>query len=307
MQEHRLVYYPEDRLSPDVFDSQPEETKYDWRHRLYLVSRGHSTTQRLQTTQHPRAKKSRDGLARLNKTFTYTSPSLPPREKPDKIHFETSFVWNNSLISRQQSSATLMHSTCPVTFPKSQRFTSNKKESLQPTAANLTLPSTLRERSCSLGKGERSRVENLQGMEAPPPTKYNATPIKSQQGVVFGLSHTYYRKVYQDSSPQKLDTDKTPGPGEYNVVQPPGKNKKMMSILGRIEPKARKSSLDPSYKIADDIVRNQRYWGITFGIGGRANLANMNQVPGPGSYISTLEPHSHRRASFTFSRGKKLV
>lgn len=222
---------------------------------------------------------------------TQTSMNYSPANQDQYvITYTDSVLWN-------QSSSTWMHSTPIHSFPKAIRF-QGKNSNLQ--LDNIHLPTTLNKRTTSLGYAQKEFIPESQLNNAkniPSPNFYHLKDWLEEdqiarRGKSFGLGYSYYQRVYTPEMkhhPNPMFFRENPGPGSYNVVNEPGKNRKKFSLIGKgiTFTQLQKSEVPASntYHPNRVLTEASRFQKTSFGFGEKINIAKAaNAFPGPGSY-----------------------
>lgn len=239
---------------------------------------------------------------------TISNPSSPPLKDPQQNHSLTNFhspqtperravtTYTDSVLWNQ-SSSTWMHSAPWLSFPKAQRF-QNKGSALQ--IDTITLPSTLNRRTTSLGYSNKQFIPESQLNNAKniPASNFYHLPDfleldeKALRGKTFGISYAHYQRVYTPEMkhyPNPMFFKANPGPGSYNVVNEPGKNKTKFSLYskGKTFAEMQKSEFPAAnyYSPKRILTEASRFKSPTFGYGTKLDLSKAaNNNPGPGSY-----------------------
>lgn len=152
-------------------------------------------------------------------------------------------LWN-------QSSSTWRYTSPRYSFSKDSRFKADKASHLD--IQQLELPSSLRSKSCTFGKGSRCPISVVTMRNAkltPSPDRYNLDeyleePRSPEKGKTFGLPWSAYKKVYikhrKDAYAEHFTENNPPAIYNgtccaYSVREQPGKDKKKFSAYGRLK------------------------------------------------------------------------
>ena len=224
-------------------------------------------------------------------SMNFHPPQTPDEDKKYATIYTDSVLWN-------QSSSTWMHSAPWHLFPKAPRFQNNKSTSSQVDTINL--PSTLGKKATALGYSQKQFIPESQLNNAkhiPAPNFYHLQDFleldeKSQRGKSFGISYAFYQRVYTPEMkhyPNPMFFKANPGPGSYNVVEDPGKNKTKYSLYakGKTFAQLQKSEFPASnyYSPNRILTEASRFKSPSFGFGTKIDLSKAaNNFPGPGSY-----------------------
>ena len=229
-----------------------------------------------------------------NQTKSVSSMNFHPQttegDQKFAVTYTDSVLWN-------QSSSTLMHSAPWHSFPKAQRF-QMKTSSLQIDTINM--PSTLGTKTTGMGYSQKQFIPESQLNNAKNIPASNFYHVKdfleldeiSRRGKSFGLSYSFYQRVYTPEMkhyPNPMFFKANPGPGSYNVVGDPGKNKTKFSIYakGKTFAQMLKSEFPASNYYSPNRVLTEasRFKSPTFGYGTKIDLSKAaNNFPGPGTY-----------------------
>lgn len=217
-------------------------------------------------------------------------PQTPDGDRRIVTTYTDSVLWN-------QSSSTWLHSSPNHSFPKAPRF-QFKKNSLQMDMINL--PSTLGKRTTNLGYSQKQFIPESQLNNAkniPAPNFYHIQDFteideKSLKGKSFGLSYSFYQRVYTPEMkhyPHPMFFKSNPGPGKYNIVEEPGKNKLKFSLYGKgktfVQMQKNEFPASNHYSPKRVLTEASRFRKINFGFGNKLDLSKAaNDFPGPGTY-----------------------
>jgi hypothetical protein len=100
------------------------------------------------------------------------------------------------------------------------------------------MPSSRSNRSTSLGKGKKYDFAKLNNNKCAEfyNTKTDFDPKKSNKGKSFGMSRSYYEKVYCDSNIKHERN--VPGPGQYEAHNKFGRENPRYTLGGRLKEKS---------------------------------------------------------------------
>lgn len=292
------------------FTSEDEDVTPDYSYaRVHSATGYHDSSSRLNSMPGTSHRQRHHSAMRGSPTERYGTESTAAKSK--KSRNQSKSMWNQSLMTDIPSSSTLMHSSFYFSFGKDGRF-EKKRPASDRLNAILSIPSSLGTKTCTQGFGKRRSIRSQFGRDAPSPNKYeiNRSLVNPDKKFHFGVPYSCYRNVIIASFKKGAATEKVneaPGPGAYDVGSAIGKFSRKFSMYPKVEtvdPATKK--LPPNqYLINDELLKNQRYWGITFGIGGRTKY-RINATPGPGAYEikskfdrrsqSVSERHAKKRA-----------
>lgn len=216
------------------------------------------------------------------------TPSNP--EKRLATTYTDSVLWG-------QSSSTWLHSSPLHSFPKAMRF-QEKAASIR--IDNITLPSTLGKKATSLGYSQKQFIPESQLNNAkniPASNFYHLSDFleldeRALRGKSFGISYQHYQRVYTPEMkhyPHPMFFKSNPGPGSYNVVGEPGKNKLKYSLYGKgktfVQMQKNEYPAANYYTPKRVLTEASRFRNPSFGFGNKLDLSKAaNNNPGPGSY-----------------------
>jgi Sperm-tail PG-rich repeat len=140
----------------------------------------------------------------------------------------------------------------------------------------INLPSTLNPRATGMGFGKKLKIQNVGGVNSPPPGTYNLPAVSGNKGPKFAKSNRNLNKIRFS----------TPGPGAYELLKPLGKDRVKFSLKSRIPIKYDSFTPSPAdYTPVHTLTQYSGFQNISFGIGERKVLQTyLYNVPGPGTY-----------------------
>ncbi len=186
--------------------------------------------------------------------------------------------------SQFQSSNTLQNSSYIWSFPKTQR--TRRKDYMKYNDNIYNIPDFKTTRTTNLGYGIRKIFNNIKRKDEPSPASYT---IKS----LFEYNLDKKKGPIMTNKPKFSwkNNRYSPGPGTYNISSRKHFGLIPITIKSRVNDfydeilKQKKFIVIkqlylPNFKL----VEQNRFSGITFGIGDRPKLYCDNKFPGPGTY-----------------------
>lgn len=103
------------------------------------------------------------------------------------------------------------------------------------------LPSTLDgTKTTGFGFGNKNGLMVREGRDSPPPNTYKIRgqfeKLRPNQGKSFGISYSYYQKVYLPDNRFSSTMQEAPGPGAYDSRTSIGLNSLKYTLKSRIKP-----------------------------------------------------------------------
>lgn len=174
------------------------------------------------------------------------------------------------------TSAVMLSRKSPVSwsFNRESRF---KRKNYSVDVDYLPMPSTLNQRTTTMGLGSRWSPRNVKGKDSPPPGLYSIPSSLSTKGTIFSRNSSL-----PPITPAKIIT---PGPGSYNFHSNIGKESPKYSFKGNnIKILVPQTPAPGCYTPKNTLTVNGGYKNISFGIGTRKLSLGRHDNPGPGSY-----------------------